>query len=86
MGDDPAHDTHPQEGQPMQRTVTLEVQLDVDVPEGVHWSDDIATAFEDWLATDVLNPLDGRDITLSDVSMHIEGHSVTRIANTWPYR
>jgi hypothetical protein len=86
MGDDPPDGTHQQEGRPMQRTVTLEVQLDVDAPHDAHWSDEMRAAFEDWLATDVLNPLDGRDITLHDVPMRIEGHSVTRMTNTWPYR
>jgi hypothetical protein len=66
--------------------MTLEVELDVDVPDGVRWSDDMAAEFEEWLATDVLNAFDGRTLTLRGVPMRLDGHSVTRINAAWPYR
>ncbi len=71
---------------PTRRVVTMEVEMDVDVPEGAHWSNELANDVEDWLATDVLAAIDGREVTLHGVRLRIDGHSVTRIATASPYR
>jgi hypothetical protein len=70
----------------MARTVTLEIELDVDVAEGERWTNDTAQAFEDWLDREVLAAVDGRAVDLQGVGVRIQGHSLTRVSTAWPYR
>jgi hypothetical protein len=75
-----------QDEHPTRRVVTMEIEMDVDVPGGAHWSNELANAVEDWLAIDVLADIDGSEVTLQGVRLRVDGHSVTRIATASPYR
>jgi hypothetical protein len=69
------------------RTVTLEVELDVDVPDGVHWSQDMADDIESWLSTDVLGGVSGREVMLrGGVRVRVASQSVAGVSGPWPFR
>jgi hypothetical protein len=86
MRDDRGRNDEQRREAAMRRTVTVEVEVDVEVADGARWNNDVAQAFEDWLHTDVLGALDGREVTLHELPLRVDGHSVTRVAAAWPYR
>ena len=69
------------------RTVALEVEIDVDVPDGVAWSRELDEDVERWLAEDVLGGADGRELALRDgARVRIAGHSASWVPDAWPMR
>jgi hypothetical protein len=68
-------------------TVTLEVELDVDAPDGVGWTREMADEVERWLAVDVLGGVDGREVAVGGgVRVRVVGHSVVGVPGAWPMR
>ena len=68
-------------------TVTLEIEMDVDVPGDVRWSQEVKDDIEAWIDRNLLSAVDGRDITTREgATLRVDGHSVVVIPGAWPYR
>ena len=71
----------------VRRTVTFEIELDLDVPAGVAWSPELEDDLEGWVDAELLRRADGRDIPArSGASLHVTGHSAVVMTGTWPFR
>jgi hypothetical protein len=71
----------------VRHTITLEIELDVDAPAGVAWSQELKDDVEGWVDAVLRAHADGRDITARDgASLRVDGHSVVVIPGAWPYR
>ena len=71
----------------MRHTMTLEIELDVDVPDGVTWKADVKDAIEDHIDALLRARLDGKDIALAGgASLRVDGHSTVAVPGAWPYR
>jgi len=71
----------------VRHTVTLEIELDVDVPAEARLSQETRDDVEAWINSQLLDAVDGRDITTRDgATLRVDGHSVVVIPGAWPYR
>jgi len=68
-------------------TITLEVELDVDVPEGTPWNQELKDDVEGWVDRVLLAGADGEAISVrSGGPLTVRSHSVAAAPGTWPYR
>ena len=71
----------------VRRTVTLDIELDLDVPDGAEWSQEVRDDVEAWIDAELLRAADGREITTRNgFTLRVDGHSVVVIPAAWPYR
>jgi hypothetical protein len=71
----------------VRHTLTLEVELELDVPAGARWSQDLKDDIEAWIDAELLGRADGREITTrAGARLRVNGHSVVVIPAAWPYR
>ena len=71
----------------VRRTVTLEIELDVDVPAEAGLSQEMKDDIEAWVDARLLGAIDGGAITTRDGSaLRVDGHSVMVIPADWPMR
>lgn len=69
------------------RTVTLEIELDVDVPDEARLTQETKDEIEAWVDARLLGALDGGEITTSSgARLRVDGHSVVVIPGEWPLR
>jgi len=70
----------------VRRTVTLEIELDVDVPAETSLTQEMKDDIEAWVDARLLGAIDGGDITTrSGLGLRVDGHSVVVIPGAWPY-
>lgn len=67
-------------------TITLEVELDVDVPESMAWSQELKDDVEGWVDRVLLAAADGADVPAAGGTLRVQSHSVVVTPGTWPMR
>ncbi len=68
----------------MTHTITLEIELDLDVPEGTPWTPEVKDGIEAGIDALLREHADGR--ALGGAGVRVEGHSVVAVPGAWPYR
>lgn len=70
----------------VRHTITLEIELDIDVPAGVAWSQELKDDIEGWVDAALRTRADGREITTREgASLRVDGHSVVVTPGAWPF-